>query len=192
MKKILLVASIASAMSLANVANAATGGTITFNGKISDQTCQVVLNAGNGGTSANGTVTLRTVPKSSLATINSTAGETDFTLDLTGCNSSATAFGVTAYFPDNATNIDTTTSTLKNLETGATAATNVNLELAYKNGNAVPLGKAISDAGYKYTSVEANKTTATMNYVVRYKNTTSTPAGAGLVRGAAIYELAYQ
>jgi major type 1 subunit fimbrin (pilin) len=44
MKKILLVASIASAMSLANVANAATGGTITFTGKISDQTCQVVLN----------------------------------------------------------------------------------------------------------------------------------------------------
>lgn len=190
MKKILLVASIASAMSLANVANAATGGTITFTGKISDQTCQVVL---NGSASATGTVTLRTVPKSYLATVGSTAGSEDFTLDLTGCNSSATAFGVTAYFPDNSANIDTATSTLKNKETGTTAATNVGLELVdFASGVAVPLGKSISDTGYKFTTVAANATSATMKYSVRYKNNGSGAATAGLVKGVAVYELAYQ
>lgn len=190
MKKILLVASIASAMSLANIANAATGGTITFTGKVTDQTCQVVL---NGSASASGTVTLRTVPKSYLATVNSTAGTEDFTLDLTGCTSSATAFGVTAYFPDNSAYIDTATSTLKNQETGATAATNVGLELLDKaSGVAVPLGKSISDTKYKYTTVAANATTASMKYQVQYKNNGSAAATAGLVKGIAVYELAYQ
>lgn len=193
MKKILLVASIASAMSLANVANAATGGTITFNGKISDQTCQVVL---NGGSSATGTVKLPTVPKSALGATNNTAGQTPFSLDLTGCTSATTAFGVTAYFPDNSTNIDTTTSTLKNLETGGTAATNVGLELLHEavagTKSVVPLGKAISDTGYKYTTVAANATTAKMQYHVQYKNTGSAAATAGLVRGVAVYELAYE
>lgn len=193
MKKILLVASIASAMSLANVANAATGGTITFNGKISDQTCQVVL---NGGSSATGSVKLPTVPKSALAATNNTAGQTPFSLDLTGCTSATTAFGVTAYFPDNSTNIDTATSTLKNLETGGTAATNVGLELLHEavagTKTAVPLGKAISDTGYKYTTVAANATTAKMQYHVQYKNNGSAAATAGLVRGVAVYELAYE
>ncbi|MBS6740915.1 fimbrial protein [Phytobacter diazotrophicus] len=193
MKKILLVASIASAMSLANVANAATGGTITFNGKISDQTCQVVL---NGGSSATGSVKLPTVPKSALAATNNTAGQTPFSLDLTGCTSATTAFGVTAYFPDNSTNIDTATSTLKNLETGGTAATNVGLELLHEavagTKSVVPLGKAISDTGYKYTTVAANATTAKMQYHVQYKNNGSAAATAGLVRGVAVYELAYE
>lgn len=193
MKKILLVASIASAMSLANVANAATGGTITFNGKISDQTCQVVL---NGGSSATGSVKLPTVPKSALAATNNTAGQTPFSLDLTGCTSATTAFGVTAYFPDNSTNIDTTTSTLKNLETGTTAATNVGLELLHEavagTKSVVPLGKGISDTGYKYTTVAANATTAKMQYHVQYKNNGSAAATAGLVRGVAVYELAYE
>lgn len=193
MKKILLVASIASAMSLANVANAATGGTITFNGKISDQTCQVVL---NGGSSATGSVKLPTVPKSALAATNNTAGQTPFSLDLTGCTSATTAFGVTAYFPDNSTNTDTATSTLKNLETGGTAATNVGLELLHEavagTKSVVPLGKAISDTGYKYTTVAANATTAKMQYHVQYKNNGSAAATAGLVRGVAVYELAYE
>lgn len=193
MKKILLVASIASAMSLANVASADTGGTITFTGKISDQTCQVVL---NGGSSATGTVKLPTVPKSALASNGNTAGQTPFTLDLSTCTSAATAFGVTAYFPDNATNIDTTTSTLKNLETGGTAATNVGLELLHEavagTKTTVPLGKAISDTGYKYTTVAANATTASMKYHVQYKNIGSAAAGAGLVKGVAVYELAYE
>ena len=193
MKKILLVASIASAMSLANVANAATGGTITFEGKVTDQTCQVVV---NGGTSADATISMGTVPKSALATTGSTAGPTPFTLNLTGCASAATAFGVTAYFPDNSAYIDTTTSTLKNQITDATGATNVGLELLHEavsgTKSVVPLGKAVSDTGYKYTSVAANATTATMQYHVQYKNIGSAAATAGLVKGVAVYELSYQ
>jgi major type 1 subunit fimbrin (pilin) len=93
---------------------------------------------------------------------------------------------VTAYFPDNSTNIDTATSTLKNKETGTTAATNVGLELLHEavagTKSVVPLGKAISDTGYKYTTVAANATTAKMQYHVQYKNNGSGAATAGLVK----------
>jgi major type 1 subunit fimbrin (pilin) len=54
------------------------------------------------------------------------------------------------------------------------------------------LGKAISDTGYKYTTVAANATTAKMQYHVQYKNNGSGAATAGLVRGVAVYELAYE
>ena len=58
MKKVLLAASIASALCMSNVAQAATGGTITFEGKITDQTCEVTVD----GTNADATVVLPTTP----------------------------------------------------------------------------------------------------------------------------------
>lgn len=192
MKKILLVVSIASALSLVNVANADSGGTITFNGKVSDQTCAVVL---NNGTSATGTVTMRTVQKDLLDSTGDVAGREEFTLNLSNCTAATSAYGVLAYFPNSATYIDSTTSTLINQETGLTAATKVGLELVQVNGTVdtvIPLGKSISDTNYKFTTVPAGDTEATMNYVVRYKNLGLGPVTAGLVKGVAVYELSYQ
>lgn len=128
MKKLLLIASATAAISLVNTVNAATNGTVNFNGKLTDQTCQVTL---NDGTSASGTVKLPTIPKSALAGNGDVAGKTPFKLKLTGCKASTTAFGVTAYFPNNE-NINA--RTLVNKETGATAATGVSLQLLYKMG----------------------------------------------------------
>lgn len=191
MKSILLIFSLTVITSIVNVAHAASKGTITFSGKLSDQTCSVVV---NGGTSATGTVKLPTMQINLLGTLNATAGKTSFDLNLSGCKASTTAFGITAYFPNNSY-IDTTTKTLINQETGTTAATNVNLELYQVNGTTetkVPLGAAISDTSYKYTTVAVNATTATMKYAVQYKNITGVAATAGLVKGIALYELAYQ
>ncbi|MET3702254.1 fimbrial protein [Citrobacter sp. UYEF32] len=190
MKKLLLAASVTAAIYLVNAANAATSGTVNFSGKLNDQTCQVALN--NSG-SASGTVELPTVPKEKL-TPGSAAGKTPFTLKLTGCKASTTAFGVTAYFPSNQYSSGNT-GTLFNQEAGATAASYVNLQILQKIGateTAVQIGKPATDASYKYTSVAANATSATLYYAVQYVNTYSVPAIAGKVKGIAIYELAYQ
>ena len=196
MKKLLLVASVTAAISLVNAGNAATNGTVNFSGKLNDQTCQVTLNDGS---SASGTVTLRTVSKTDLPNLNSTAGKTPFTLKLTGCKASTTSFGVLAYFP-NSTYIQTTSSYgfLKNMETGATAADGVMLTIYKKDGTTekqINLGKPITDSNYQYTTVAANATSATLEYnvnYINYRNTGSSPVTAGKVKGIAIYELAYQ
>ena len=192
MKKTLLVATVATAISLVNTTNAATNGTVTFNGKLSDQTCQVTL---NGGSSASGTVTLPTVQKVLLASFSATAGKTPFTLNLTGCKASTSAFGVTAYFPMSAY-ASNATGVLFNQETGATAAKNVNLRILQKIGSTetvLRLNEPITHSSYKYTTVPANATSATMYYAVEYINTyNGMPATAGKVKGIAIYELAYQ
>ncbi|WP_354692727.1 fimbrial protein [Phytobacter sp. RSE-02] len=196
MKKLLLVASVTAAISLLNIANAATSGTVNFSGKLSDQTCQVVL---NNGTSASGTVTLPAVPKEKLAAKYAQAGKTAFTLNLTGCKASTTSFGVLAYFPQTAYIEDANNyGFLKNLETGTTAADGVMLTIYQKNGTTekqINLGEPITDSGYKYTTVAANTTSAPLEYNVRYINyrtTGSSPVTAGKVKGIAVYELAYQ
>ncbi|WP_354692729.1 fimbrial protein [Phytobacter sp. RSE-02] len=190
MKSLLLVPVVITAISLVNTASAATNGTVNFSGKLNDQTCQVVL---NNGSSASGTVELPTVSKELLKSSFTTAGKTAFTLNLTGCKASATAFGVTAYFPPNSIYING--QTLKNIATGADAATGVSLQLLQKNGTtetAVPLGQPANYSTYKYFTVAANATSATMNYAVKYINTAIGPVTAGKVKGIAIYELAYQ
>ena len=196
MKKLLLVASVTAAISLVNTASAATSGTVNFNGKLNDQTCQVVL---NNSSSASGTVTLPTVPKEKLATRYAQAGKTPFTLKLTGCKASTTSFGVLAYFP-NSPYIQTTSAYgfLKNMESSSTAADGVMLTIYKKDGTTekqINLGKSITDFSYQYTTVAANATSATLEYNVNYINyrtTGSSPATAGKVKGIAIYELAYQ
>lgn len=196
MKKLLLVASVTTAISLVNTASAATNGTVTFSGKLNDQTCQVVLNNG----SATGSVTLPTVSKEKLATRWAQAGSTPFTLKLTGCKASTTSFGVLAYFPASTYIQNTATyGFLKNLETGTTAADGVMLTIYKKDGSAekqINLGKPITDPSYQYTTVAANTTSTTLQYNVRYINYFSSganaPVTAGKVKGIAIYELAYQ
>lgn len=186
MKTLLLVVTITATLSLVNKVSAATDGTVNFSGKLSDQTCQVTL---NDGTSASGTVKLPTVPKSSLDT---KPGRTPFTLKLTNCQASATAFGVTAYFPPNAANIYD--RKLINKETGANAASGVSLEIGQNiNGvdKIINLGWELSQNKEFYTTVNANTTSATMKYFTHYvKN--GDPVKAGKVTGVAVYELAYQ
>ncbi|MBV8872233.1 MAG: type 1 fimbrial protein [Metakosakonia sp.] len=188
MKKLLLVASVTSAISLVNTAYAATNGTVNFSGKLTDQTCQVTLNDGS---SASGTITLRTVSKLDLPNLNSTAGKTPFTLKITGCKASATAYGITAYFPNNENIYG---KNLVNKATGTTAATGVSLQLLYTpNGTEKQIPLGWSSGQYEFQTIPANTTSATMNYAVRYVNTGGTGSvTAGKVTGVAIYELAYK
>ena len=187
MKKVLLAASIASALSLFNVAQAANTGTITFEGKIIDQTCDASVD----GKGASATVKLGGAPMSSLNANGKTAGYTPFTISLTNCKAQAANWGVTAYFPDNATNIDSSKQILKNQATD-TPASNVGLELLQNvNGTktVVPLGKAVTDTNYKFFTQDKAATSATLTYGVQYKATGVSTAGN--VKGLAVYELSY-
>lgn len=65
---------------------AASQNTITFKGQVSDQTCQVSVN----GNSGSPIVVLPTVASSDLDTAGKFAGETPFTIAVTGCTAPTT------------------------------------------------------------------------------------------------------
>lgn len=130
MKKVILAASIASALSLFNVAHA-NSGTIDFDGEIVDATCDVVI---NDGTSTVTTVLLPAVSKNLLSATNSVAGKTAFRLMLSNCKDFSTLTGksVAAYYKPDATNVDSTTGLLNNTVLAASGgATNVQIGRAH-------------------------------------------------------------
>lgn len=195
MKSLFLAPVVITAISLINIANAATNGTLNFSGKLNDQTCQVVL---NNGSSASGIVTLPTVPKESIPNKYDSTGKTAFTLTLSGCKASSTEFGVLAYFPPTAYT-DTTNSVnygvLRNIETGATAAEGVALTINQIIGSSekrINVGLPLTNPNYRYTTIAVGTTSATLRYNVAYVNDTTGAIKAGKVKGIAVYELAYQ
>lgn len=92
MKKITVIALATLSLSYVTAANA--NNTVKFMGEVSTQTCAVDIN----GVSSNPIVLLPTVPASSLSTQGLTAGETTFTVNLTGCTSESSATTVKTVF----------------------------------------------------------------------------------------------
>ena len=127
MKKLTLSALVLTALF---GANAHANNTITFLGEVSDQTCEVAIN----GATANPTVLLPTVSTADLAVAGSVAGETPFTLSVSGCTIHATqALPIKTVFVGNSV---TAAGNLGNTGT----ATNVSLQiLDAVGGNAVDL-----------------------------------------------------
>lgn len=82
MKKTAISLSLLVAMGLATVgAQAASTGTIIFNGELTDTTCDVDVN----GQGADATVTLPTVSVNQLAASGDTTGRTSFNMNLSKC-----------------------------------------------------------------------------------------------------------
>lgn len=124
MRKIQFILGILAAAS--SSATLAYDGTINFTGKVVAQTCSVSSG------SKNLTVTLPTVSEASLAAATNTAGLTPFTIELTGCGTSAAsgAQNVKAYFEPNAT----TDYDTGNLNIAASSANNVQIQLLNADG----------------------------------------------------------
>lgn len=129
MKKLFITASILAAFAGMN-AQAASTGTIKFNGELTATTCNVVVD----NQASDATIQLPTLGINQLATAGSTAGETSFNMALSDCAGTLTT--ASAFF-ENGTTVDTT-GRLKNISTdtaatddaeATTAATNVSLEL---------------------------------------------------------------
>ncbi|WP_392566612.1 fimbrial protein [Utexia brackfieldae] len=123
MKKLLSTAILAASV-LPAFAFAVQSNTVTFKGEVSSQTCDVSIN----GVKETPVILLPTVAATQLATKGSTAAETNFTIDISGCNQTLTK--AKAIFAGN--NV-TTTGNLGNTGT----ATKVSIQVKDGVGNSV-------------------------------------------------------
>lgn len=194
MKKVLLAASIVSALSLVGYAHA-NSGTIKFDGEIVDATCDVVVDDGAGTVT---TVNLPPVSKDLLSGVNSVAGTTEFILKTSNCQN----FGgtgqpskVAAYFKPDATNVDATNGLLNNTaSTGA--ATKVQLELLDgSTNNPIKAGFAsqMASGGNEFVLITGTSPNGSVElpYSVQYKSVAG-GATAGDVKGEVAFDLVYR
>ena len=165
-------------LTLSNTAGAAEAGTITFNGKVTDETCQVTT-----GTAGDFTVDLATAKVGDLAQAGATAMPSNFRIAVNQC--SPTVTNVRAQFLYDASLVDLSTGLLKNQLSGSTSAANVGLQLYNSEDNSVIKP---GDAGAAKSFTVANSA-AEMVYGVQYYPTGV--ATAGLVKSQVKYQLSY-
>lgn len=188
MKKSIVSLSLMTVLGLAAAsAQAASTGTITFNGELTDTTCDVSLD----GQGADATYTLPTAPVSDLDVAGKTSSRTFFKMDLTKC-SVGTANGkskVAAFFQAGST-VDASTGRLKNTTT--TGATLVDLQLLDASNDFAPINVGSAEQVTKNTFVDINTTdgTATLPYAVEYYANGKTTAG--VVTSSVVYNLQYK
>lgn len=178
MKKTLISLATLAALSVSVMQAQAADGTINFNGKVQDVTCTIKI---NGAGTGDGTVTLPTVSKTSLAGVGTTGGDTNFTIDLSGCTGSEVSGnpGVAVFFEPGA-NV-TAQGRLKNTGSGAQE---VDLAI-FRNGSPVQLGTAPASA---FTNISGAG--ATMPFTVKYYSNSATPS-AGEVKSSVTYSIVY-
>ncbi len=192
MKKLAIVTSIISALSLINVAQA--GNEILFHGEITESTCDSMVTGGND-------VTLPTVSSTDLAgAVGSAVGRTQFVIDVTGCTLSTGKTKVAAYFnasSNGTANVDSMTGYLTNLSQGAAGgAEGVMLQLVDGTSlQPIKVGYASQSAdvggtGFQ-TVVGSPSGTARLNYFVEYVKA-DTVIVAGTVEGKVVYDLMYK
>ncbi|GGA26430.1 fimbrial protein [Dyella nitratireducens] len=184
MKKIVLSAALAAtfgAAALFSTSVAASDGTITITGKVVANTCSFSVNGG----SASSTVQLPVVFTTALNAAGAVAGNTPFTIKVSGCDPNLTS--VQEQF--GGSNINATDGNLKNIATATspqTVAGNVEVQLLngttntvinLNNNNASPVG-TLSSGG------------VTLNYQAQYYATAA--ATAGLVNTTVTYTTQYQ
>lgn len=181
MKKLTIVASLIAVFGTVGMAQAASTGTITFNGELTANTCDVKIDDQN----ENATVILPTVSTSQLQTATFTAGDTNFVMALSNC--SGTLETASAYFQAGAS-VDAVTGRLRNTTGGAT---NVSLQLLDASSPTQAVIKAGSPeqvGAMTYKTVTGGSTT--LPYIVRYY--AEAPTTAGTVISNVVYSIQYQ
>ncbi|MGE8604516.1 fimbrial protein [Bordetella trematum] len=187
----------------------AVDGTITINGEITDSTCKI-----NGKTPPSDViVNLPKISTSALKNTGDSAGATAFTLKLTDCPTTLTG-EVKAYFEPGITTdydsgalyaytpiaVDTSTSSSTPLtgipsRTGATKATNVEIQLANTDGKPIKIGAPTNMAtGVVFSSSgsgDAARNTATLHYLARYYKSGSGDISPGKLVTYVAYSIAY-
>ncbi|MFC0227476.1 fimbrial protein [Serratia aquatilis] len=179
MNKFILTA-IAGMVLSSGLAVAASGGTINFEGQISNNTCEVVVD----GQASNPKVILPTVSTSQLGSAAQTAGMTGFNLALANCSGSLKT--ASTYFEAGAL-VDVLTGRLKNTGT----AQNVSLQL--RDGTSasqavIKAGDAGQINGNSFVNVESGS--ANLPYFVEYY--AEGAATAGTVVSGVVYSIQYK
>ncbi|MEH8024225.1 fimbrial protein [Gallibacterium anatis] len=180
MKKLLLATLVLATSATAFAAAENIDGTITFNGKLVDNTCVVNDN------SKNQTVKLPDLPISRLAEANKTAGLTLFQIQLDKCGKETKA---RAYFVPTPNKVDLTSGRLINTATDG-AAKNVQVQLVDSDGtteiNATGTG---GNQGSQLQTINGNDGSK-LNYYARYYATGTTTAGT--VNASVDYYVEYE
>lgn len=181
MRKVnLAVCALALAISSTS-AFAVTSGTVTFNGELKDETCQIETG------SVDVLVPLPTLSTASLAAAGAEAGSTNFTISVIDCPVSVT--NVAAHFEAiNSDGVNPTTGNLTNSTTTG-AAGNAEVRLYnLKNSSQIRVG----DTGESFAvtpGVAPALGTTTLSYAGGYYATQATTPG--LVTAKVQYVLAY-
>ncbi|WP_422527817.1 fimbrial protein [Serratia fonticola] len=181
MKKLAIAVSLITASGFSGLALAASTGTITFNGELTANTCDVIVD----GQAADATVTLPTVGISQLQTVASTAGDTGFIMALNNC--AGTLQTASAFF-EAGTSVDLVTGRLKNMVGNAT---NVSLQLLDGSNSSLSViqaGNANQVTNTVYKNISSGS--ANLPYVVRYY--AEAPTTAGTVVSNVVYSIQYQ
>lgn len=184
MTKTLLTAALIATFGIAGIANAA-DGTITFNGKVTNASCQISVNGGT----ASPTIVLPGVQTTDLASTGATAGFTPVSIALSNCSagsgsSNPTLTTVQPYFEPGA-GTDTTTGYLKNTGT----ATNVQVILSK---DATVAGKLALNQGQGQQGVVAQNITSNPTFTYYAGYVASAAATPGTVISTVQYTLNYQ
>lgn len=186
MKKIALsLATMASLTLMSASSFAASTGTITFNGELTDTTCNVDVN----GQGSDATVTLPTVSVKELLEEKQTAGLTSFNINLSEC-AIGTENGksrVSAFFQPGTT-VDLSSGRLKNM---GGDATNVQLQLLDATGDfkVINVGNTAQVSNMAYVPISEDGK-ATLPYAVEYYAVDKTTPGT--VTSSVVYNLQYQ
>ncbi|ELH4233541.1 type 1 fimbrial protein [Vibrio fluvialis] len=161
-------------------ASAASTGTISFVGEVTDVTCDLSV----GGASSDATVTLPAVSVANLSSIGDVAGRVEFDISLSNC-ANATAKSAYAFFESGA-NVNTSSGRLIN--TGS--ATNVDLQLldAANAYSPINIGNTAQNTDSAANTIDAGA--ATLKYAVEYYATGTSTAGS--VASSVTYTISYK
>ena len=183
MKKILTSLAAIACFGMAATAAHATDGVVNFEGMVVDVTCSISVGNGVGGV-----VRLPSIAAHALQNPDTTAGDTNFSLVLTGCTG-GNGKKVVAEFENHMASINQDGRLINMMETATDGATGVELEVLDKvTGDRIILG---DPSQLQATNVAIANEAATLEYVVRYFSPSGS-ATAGRVSSMLPYTIIYQ
>lgn len=154
----------------ASTAFATPTGKIDFTGLLVDDTCIATVNGGT----ADGSITLPTMNIASLTAANAVAGDTPFTITLTGTGCEASSKIATPYFESEPTKVNAA-GRLINTAT-VDKADEVDIQLVTSNKTVIDLNKT-ANTQETTTAVANGANTNEFKYFARYFATDTTTNG---------------
>lgn len=189
--KTAIAAGVVLAFNMISLPYAAATNTITFNGKITDATCDVSLEykGAEVGTAGTGSITLDEVSKTTLAGADSSAGQVPFYIVAKNCTLGTPAkTKIAANFKsvngDNQGYLNNTATT--------DAATNVQFRLLDSSNKVIKVNDPNQSTTTTYATIDTGTPDVTkMLYFVEYYSSQGS-ATSGTVTSTVDYELMYQ
>ena len=187
----MLAATSVLAVNLIVQPNALATNTITFNGNVTDATCDVALKyeGAEVGTKGTGTITLNDVSKVDLKTADASAGQVHFYIVAKNCSlgDPAKEFIAATFTSANGDN-----QGLLNNIAGSGKATNVKLRLLDSKRTFIKVNDPTQKDSTAYSTINTTGTDPETEILYFVEYVSQGDATAGLVSSTVDYELAYK